>query len=332
MEFPGIGGNYCQNINVTHNLLPNPTPVYVIGLTSDIFAIFGSIFIIVTYFLFKDLKTRARQFLLLIAVSDLLNAVSYSVAHSYSLSNWNYTICYSNKTQAEIWTCVFQASANNFFTLCSFSFTILLALHILLLFHQRNVFKGNRNFYISVFAGICIPFLVTTFAFWAGWFGPGPSVTAGWCFIRDFKEIPEDDNRYMIYEFLTGKVWDLITVISISFFYVLILIRYFRSRRLSHRNFWKSVGDLDIKLFCIPIVFILIRMWGEFHLFLSFIYWYKKHGDTFFLYPQAFFEPAQGWANALIYIIFTKRVRKRLNKSFYRKPRSYQTINEIASD
>ena len=84
---------------------------------------------------------------------------------------------------------------------------------------------------------------------------------------------------------------------------------------------------LDQKLIFIPLVFILLRMWGTIRFFISFHpSCHKECGDIigigkaceealynpFLMVMQALCDPGQGWGNALIFVIFHKTLAKRL--------------------
>ena len=326
MEIPGIAGLYCHSDDIRSGFTSITTPMVAIGIISDTFAIAGAIFIITTYFLFKDLKTRARQFLVLIAVADLFNAIFYLTAQTYFLFTSNYTRCYVNKSTAETAVCVGQAAATNLFSLLSFSFTIILAFHVLFLFIGNNILAKKRNFYISLALGVCVPFVITSLAFWFGWFGPGETVTVGWCFIKDFAHNDTSTNisGSAVYEFLAGKLWDLITIVVISFVYFLILFRCLWKRQ-ENAN-WRDFNEQNFKIVLIPAIFIFLRIWGEIHLAWTL---FVPKGDIPppLLYLQAIFEPSQGWANAIVYILWTKNVRKRILKCVPRKRKNYLAIN-----
>lgn len=95
--------------------------------------------------------------------------------------------------------------------------------------------------------------------------------------------------------------------------------------------------DFELKLLLIPVVFVLIRAWGTIRYFLT-TRWSRDTLHTYCAsadyYPaflalqvlwlllvdafvnliclQAFGDPAQGWANCLLYCLFTKKIRERL--------------------
>ena len=327
--FPGVFVPFCNETkNYSDTSYQSITDAMVaIGITSDVFAIFGAIFIIATYFILKDLKTRARQILVIIAFADLFNAIFYLIGQTYFLANNQYATCYANKSVAEIWVCVTQATANNLFSLLSFSFTIILAVHIFFLVYGKNIFINDKIFWLALILGCGIPVFITLAAFWFGWFGPGLSVTIGWCFIRDFSIKDGSDDIYYSapFEFLAGKLWDILTFCIITFIYLLIIARCFRKRH--DKPIWGNIGESEVKLFLIPIGFVFLRIWGEIHLLVTVIDPSRVY--PVLLYPQAVFEPGQGWLNAIIYILLTKNVRSRIFKCFtWKRSLNYHSLND----
>ena len=273
-----------------------------LGVSSDIASLFGSSFIIVTFFLYRDLQTRARQFLLMISISDFFNAGAYFFGQTWSMFNLNYSSCYVGKPQYEIWSCVTQATFNNFFTLSCYSFTILLSLHVLFLLAGNNLFKKKVVFIFTVLLGWLVPLLITSVGFLPGWFGPGISVTVGTCFIRNFGDNSSAIRKDTLIELFVGKIWDVVTFVIISFVYFIALCLLCRRRK--QLNSKSLISEQDFKLVFIPVAFLVFRIWGELHL----IFMYHKYVDVF-LYLQAIFEPGQGWANFLVYILLTRAIR-----------------------
>lgn len=78
---------------------------------------------------------------------------------------------------------------------------------------------------------------------------------------------------------------------------------------------------LDQKLIWLPIAFLLLRMWGIVRFFVSL----HCHGDgkpsqycckiiynPFLVFMQSVCDPGQGWSNALLFVIFNKKILHRL--------------------
>ena len=279
-------------------------PMLGLGVTSDIASIFGSSFIIITFFIYKDIQTRARQFLLFISISDFFNASSYLFGQSWSLHNWNFSSCYVGKPLYETSFCVVQATFSVFFTLSCYTFTVLLSFHILFLLCGRNIFKKKIFFFLAVFFGWISPLVVTLVGLLPGWLGPGRSVTVGTCFIRNFGNSSSLYTKNTLIELFIGRIWDIITFVVISVVYIIAVCLLYRRRK--HLKQSSLFSQQDVKLIFIPIAFLIFRIWAQIHLILM----YNQKID-FFLYLQAIFDPGQGWVNFFIYVVFTKAVRSK---------------------
>lgn len=275
-----------------------------LGVTSDVASILGSSFIIITFFIYRDIQTRARQILLMISISDFFNAWSYFFGQSWSLHNMNFSGCYVGKPQYEIWFCVGQATLNVFFTLSCYAFTILLSFHILFLLCGRNIFKKKFVFFLAVVFGWGIPFVITLVGLLPGWLGPGRSVTVGTCFIRNFGNSSSSYTKDTLIELFIGRIWDIFTFVVITLVYTIAVCLLYRKRK--HMKASSLLSQQDVKLILIPIAFLLFRIWAQIHLILM----YSQKID-FFLYLQAIFDPGQGWVNFFIYVVFTKAVRSK---------------------
>ena len=76
---------------------------------------------------------------------------------------------------------------------------------------------------------------------------------------------------------------------------------------------------LDQKLIWLPVVFMLLRMWGIIRFFISSAcpYSQSKHCcdlvyNPFLVYMQSICDPGQGWSNALFFVVFNHRILHRL--------------------
>ena len=297
-----------------------------VGIGSDIASLFGSSFIMITFFWYRDLQTRARQILLMISISDFFNSGAYLFGQTWSMFNLNYSTCYVGKPQYEIQSCVAQATLNNFFTNTCFSFTILLSFHVLFLLSGNHIFKRNLVFIPTVIIGLLVPLLITSVAFWPGWFGPGRSVTVGTCYIRNFHNSSSSISidKDVLIELLIGKVWDIVTFVVISFVYILaIYLLCKRRRKLNNKSL---ITEQDLKLVFVPVAFLFFKIWGELHL----IFMYRQFIPVF-LYLQAVFDPGQGWINFLIYILFTSRIREKIMCHRKSKNRTYSVTGSYSS-
>ena len=102
----------------------------------------------------------------------------------------------------------------------------------------------------------------------------------------------------------------------------------------------EAMVHLDQKLIFIPLVFILLRLWGTLRFFISFSpSCHRLCGDyivignpckdalynPFLLVMQAICDPGQGWGNALIFVIFHRTLAKRLCPCLFLAGRKLET-------
>ena len=93
-----------------------------------------------------------------------------------------------------------------------------------------------------------------------------------------------------------------------------------------------AMVHLDRKLIFIPLVFILLRIWGTLRFFISFMSsCHHRCGteivvinpckralyDRFLLTMHAIGDPAQGWGNAIIFALFNRTISRRLFPCVY---------------
>ena len=321
--------NTSNNTNASNNSDCTSKAILSLGLVFDIFSILGSLFIIVTYLVFKDQRTRARLFLLFIAICDFFTAFGYGIALIWSLADKNFTICHKDKSPIALWACILESGIDMYFPLCSFFWTVVLGFHILLLFCGNPVFKNKVVFVCLLVAGWGLPLLNTVVAFMLNILGPGPPTsTAGWCFINynvfyDDVTNKLNDRYHWVFEFGFAKFWDLLAMIVVVILYTIVFIRLCLRKGKRER-----LSGPDFKLILIPFVFFILRVWGDMRWLIEVFSGLNKRSNNVeytntcaepyemvLAYFQVVGDPGQGWANAILYILFTKVIRERISES-----------------
>ena len=315
IEYFWIGnGHICptslnNDSNVTNSSCYQ-RPIFAVGLISDMASMFGAFLIILSFYLMKDLKTTARYFLLFISLADFFNALFYLTAHIWSLFDPGYSVCYRDKSIAQEYYCVAQSTFNVFFSLTSYFWTTILSIHIVLLITCHNQFLGRKyTFRTLVLIGTLSPLVISLVGLLTNRLGPGfDTVSAGWCFVGYHENINDEKNRHIISELLTGKLWDMIALVSISVLNI-IALSYMLFHRIRSKS-WKST-EQDIKLLLIPVAYLVLRFWG----YIRWILEFNKSSPGLCSFPgllflQAIGDPGQGWVNAILYLVMTKSVRE----------------------
>ena len=317
--------NLTVNLNTSNSTCLSPA-LLVSGLVFDIFSIFGALFIILAYLAYPEHRTRARLFLLFIAIADFFTAVFYGIALIWSLTDVNYSSCTPKKSSFQLWSCIIQSFIDLFFPLASFFWTIILGFHIIFAISSKSYFKRKPIFVTLLLIGWGVPFLISFTALFMNILGPGTSTTsAGWCFINyhvlTTTKSGINDFNWLL-EFLFAKMWDIFALLIVTIIYPLLFIRVFYLKYRSNVN----IALPDLKLILIPCAFLLLRIWGD-------IRWAKgvltnnststpydnlceNLFEKFFAFAQAIGDPGQGWANAILYLVFTKVIRDSIYASF----------------
>lgn len=309
-----------------------------VGLTSSILSILGAIFIIGTYLIFKELRTKARFVLLMIAFSDCINSLAYMFAFTNSAINPNYSLCVKNKSEFLLQTCAFQSGINLYATLVSNCWTCVLGLHITCLFFRKNYLENNYVMALAHivcwFAPACIAFP----AYFLNFLGPGAqSVNVGWCFVSNYSnnESWKFISHHIVEEFAFSKFWEIVTI------FILIVVYTVSACKLCRFNYhkdrvWAFTQRHDYRLIWIPLVYLILRMGGH-------IRWGTEVSrgsnynscplqDIILAFLQIIGDTGQGWANAILYIVFNQAMRRRLFECCRSRPKKSFKVEKVEKD
>lgn len=190
-----------------------------------------------------------------------------------------------------------------------------------------------------VFQIVCwgLPIVLTSAAIIEGALGPdNSSVSVGWCWIKQECSLnssinPESclpDHNDIKWQLVDAKGWEILSYFLVAV--ICVVIKCHMTRKF-HNDVqiqpFVVPKDFELKLILIPVVFILIRIWGTIRYFMT-LKWnvdtlneYCKSTDYLpvFLALQAMGDPAQGWANCILYCLLTRKIRNRLFSCFCSK-------------
>jgi hypothetical protein len=71
-------------------------------------------------------------------------------------------------------------------------------------------------------------------------------------------------------------------------------------------------GKFYVKLGALPLVFLFIRFWGSMRIILTYANYQNKQVNEFFAIMQAFFDPSQGFFNAILFVFLSTEDRQSL--------------------
>ncbi|XP_065178224.1 G-protein coupled receptor 157-like [Sycon ciliatum] len=284
-----------------------------------VLSFFGSSLIIISYILFKTIRSRSRHILVCLSVADLGVAVSNGTG---LLASHSPSICQG------------QAAAATFFGASCLLWTIALAVYLYAaVVLQWQVIKNVRV--MVVFYVICwgIPLAVTCTLIGMQLLGGRPSSITGWqgwwCVLK-----PGIGHvKSTVFIFLASELWAYLA-------YILVPILYFRTRfhiqkeTKAGEQFVTSgsvvaVQAVDRKLMLLPMLFILLHIWSSIMTVRQMYYMFSDDDDPQMDRPKTWYQTlhflqgvgdsAQGFCNGLLFVVFTKKVRQHYLNMLHRQ-------------
>jgi G protein-coupled receptor 157 len=301
----------------------------VIGMGS--LSILGTLIIILTYFVWPDIRSTSRQLLVFLSIADMVTATGNSlgaITHPQGIG------------------CTIQSAFTTTSSLWSFFWTACIALYIFLsvrtsdhtnIYHHRgntttsaihheNTLnsvgvgyletttlpledKKKETLQLIIYHLVCwgVPIVIIMFALaFEALGGDTFSTTVGWCWISD------QVSYQTFWSFFTGKGWEIAS-------YIVTFLLYFFTRRKLRAAYTTPKARMvmdraDRKLMLVPIVFVFVRIWGTVRYLLLLgnvsadkLYWLAV--------VQGIGDSAQGFANFLLFCVFTPKIRKKFQAS-----------------
>ena len=189
-----------------------------ITLTSSSLSIVGSLLIILTFVIWKDIRrSTVRIILLFLAIADFGGATGYLMAGINDVIDAHNSAHGSNKV-----FCVVQSFISIYFPVASFFWTMCLAIYFMmaLVFHKP---KWGRwlilTFNILAWG---VPGITCSVAAGLNYLGEGNTTSAAWCFIN--RSAFHHYTLYILTEALVAKMWEILSYIVVLFCYVVIFL------------------------------------------------------------------------------------------------------------
>ena len=223
----------CSNGLVSFDI--GRVPSY-LNLVSSSFSCLGSILIIVTYWLLRDMRTGAQTVITLLAIADFFTAFGYIIGSSNFIAAFDTT----NSQKCAVFNsiCEVQSFITTWSTMSSYCWTCILAFYFfLVLVYQKGKLAARLIPLYNIIAWLS-PLLIVGPMLVFGKLGYAPYVASNWCYIKDIGEEPLTKKpMIVVYILLGGKLWEIIS-------YVVVIVLYVRIR-------WsfKKVRDLMMFFF-----------------------------------------------------------------------------------
>ena len=181
---------------------------YLASITTFL-SFFGTLFIIISFYVWKDIQITSRRILLYISMADFLTSVATIIALS---SSW--TLGYETGL-----ACKVQSVLGTFSVLASFFWTVFMALYLYITICWKNADLAKKLLPLFHGCGWGIPVTLVSLAYVLGKLGnDGDRVTSGWCWIN----VSLNWKDQVLWMLLAGKLWEIIAYFVIAVLYALI--------------------------------------------------------------------------------------------------------------
>ena len=210
----------CTNSSY-HNLLLGPSPTYV-SIVSSTLSCFGAASIILTYLLFKELRTTTRSVITFLAIADLITALGYV------LGGINYLLHYKTHDQRKECDtfqtiCALQSYITTWSQLSSFLWNCFLAFFLYLMIVHGKHKLANYLIILFHFVAWLVPIAIALSLLVKGYLGFSPYAASNWCFIRDqeYRNMEHMQKPELLITLLAGKIPEISSYVFMIFFYTL---------------------------------------------------------------------------------------------------------------
>ncbi|XP_066912697.1 G-protein coupled receptor 157-like [Clytia hemisphaerica] len=281
-------------------------------MSASLLSTLGTLVTITTYFFIKDIKTMSRHIIVCISVADLLTC----------LANLSGLLMSPTKHNTSPVGCQVQSFLGTTAILSSFLWTLMLAVYLHMIIVEERIDQAKRLI-IPWSHVICwpVPLIINVVALTTGALGnDGDQTSAGWCWI---KVTGAEHSTVVLWMLVDGKGLEILTYIVI----VTLVIKMKLHLKIKIRNYSRTESpygtfltrktmmvakQADRKLIFIPIILIILRIWGTIRFF---IYLFNT-GCTKdrlwlcqgLLYLHTLGDNLQGAMNCILYCFFTPKV------------------------
>lgn len=225
-----------QSCSNESSISPHDYTAYVTIISSSL-SMVGSSLIILTFVLWKDIRTVARAIVVFLAIADFFTAAGYLFGAVVSYLNERNHFNQRHYEQL----CEAQSFITTAFPISSFLWTTHLAIYLYVAIVNANPPLAKKLLILFHITGwgiplvICLPAVLTKHLG-----GSNERTSVNWCFIYFNNTYPGSQHElklrlaeYYSFEFLCGKFWEIAASLIAVFLYISVKIAL-RRRTVSH--------------------------------------------------------------------------------------------------
>jgi len=270
-------------------------------IVSCTLSMIGSSLIILSYVLWKDVQSPLRKLLLFLSISDFVTACGNVFGSLFS---------------EHPLFCIAQSFITTYSSMVSFMWTMAIAIYLYMIICRLHSLALK---FIFLFHLVCwgVPLMLVCVAMGFNALGFDDVIAnhTGWCWVAANNMIPWPPvNPQLFWKLADGKILEMCTYILTPIIYILskrkLDFEQYDQRLILNTNVRNTLQNTDRKLVLIPIIFVGVRIWGSLRFLLQ--GFYPGLESVFWLALfQCVGDSAQGWANCLLYCVFTRKIRNK---------------------
>ncbi len=181
-------------------------PSYV-SLVSSSLSCMGSILIVLTYCLLKEMRSGAQAIITLLAIADFFTGFGYIIGSINFLVNFKDQKV-DHDCPAFTSICEIQSFITTWSTMSSYCWNSILAFYFFLILVYGNKKLANRLIPLYNIVAWIGPLLIVFPLLVENKLGYAPYVASNWCYIKDmdYKEKISDNVNTIVYILIAGKL------------------------------------------------------------------------------------------------------------------------------
>eukprot|EP00727_Mastigamoeba_balamuthi_P008968 m51a1_g4694 hypothetical protein (550) ;mRNA; r:202571-205575 len=273
--------------------------VFSVGLTAGILSAIGSMIVILSFALFKDLRSKPRLLITLLSLSDLGQALFF---------------CFPLDISGSGVACDVQSLVGIFFANATFLWTASISLYVLVSVKNVHAFYRNAKrswlcdadtlipFFCILSFGIPLLIIILVASFHAA--GPGSGLH--WCFI------PSTKASWRVWCFYV-PLFSSLGITTLSNITTIIDLQIIK-RQFGSRKGVKGMAEWQLKLLLIPLFFVCLRTPDVIYRAAELqggSFYDQLQGSSLFIGMVTAGDALQGLVNFFIFVVAVKSVRNR---------------------
>ena len=213
----------CKSHLVEFDIGNAPSYVTIISCT---LSVLGSVLIILTFLVLKDMRTGSQKIVTLLAIADLISAVGYIIGAANYLHHHR-TDGTSSKSQdcgSFDKICMGQATVTTYSSLVSFLWTVILAFYFFLIIVFKRVKVASQLMILYNVIAWGAPLLIVVPLLGFKKLGYAHYAASNWCYVRGNPHSPLDhDWEAILLILVAGKFWEILSYIVVTVLYAVII-------------------------------------------------------------------------------------------------------------